>query len=112
MNKDQVNGTVDELVGSAKHKAGDLTGDVHLQVEGMAQQVKGKVENAWGRRRMRSITPTGKPTGKPTCNTTPMFSWWGTLRRTSGTLKRVACTSPQRSVIWYELQGKRPDLPS
>ena len=38
-----------QLVGSAKHKAGDLTGDVHLQVEGMAQQVKGKVENAWGK---------------------------------------------------------------
>jgi uncharacterized protein YjbJ (UPF0337 family) len=49
MNEDQVKGTIDELVGSAKHKAGDLTGDVHLQVEGMAQQAKGKIENAWGK---------------------------------------------------------------
>jgi uncharacterized protein YjbJ (UPF0337 family) len=48
MNEDQVKGRIDELVGSAKRKTGDLIGDIHLQVEGMAQQVKGKVENAWG----------------------------------------------------------------
>jgi uncharacterized protein YjbJ (UPF0337 family) len=42
-------GTIDEVVGSAKRKAGELTGDTKLQVEGMAQQVKGKVENAWGK---------------------------------------------------------------
>jgi uncharacterized protein YjbJ (UPF0337 family) len=48
MNKDQVNGTIDELVGSAKRKTGGLTDNVQLQAEGMAQQVRGKVENAWG----------------------------------------------------------------
>jgi uncharacterized protein YjbJ (UPF0337 family) len=42
-------GTIDEVVGSAKRKAGELTGDTKLQVEGMTQQVKGKVENAWGK---------------------------------------------------------------
>jgi uncharacterized protein YjbJ (UPF0337 family) len=42
-------GTIDEVVGSAKRKAGELTGSTKLQVEGMAQQVKGKVENAWGK---------------------------------------------------------------
>jgi len=49
MNKDRVNGTIDEVVGIAKRKAGGLTGNVPLQVKGMAQQVKGKVENAVGR---------------------------------------------------------------
>jgi uncharacterized protein YjbJ (UPF0337 family) len=49
MNKDRVKGTIDEMVGSAKQKAGNLTGDIQLQVEGMAQQVKGKVENTWGK---------------------------------------------------------------
>lgn len=49
MNKDRVMGTMDEAVGSAKRKAGHLTGNTKLQVEGIAQQVKGKVENAWGR---------------------------------------------------------------
>lgn len=49
MNKDRMKGTIDEVVGSAKRKAGDLTGNTKLQVEGIAQQVKGKVENAWGK---------------------------------------------------------------
>ncbi len=49
MNKDRAKGTIDELVGSAKRKAGELTGDTELQIEGMAQQVKGKVENVWGK---------------------------------------------------------------
>jgi uncharacterized protein YjbJ (UPF0337 family) len=48
MNSDQVNGTVDEFVGSAKQKAGKLTGNTPLQVKGMAQQVKGKLENTLG----------------------------------------------------------------
>jgi uncharacterized protein YjbJ (UPF0337 family) len=49
MNKDRMKGTIDEVVGSAKRKAGELTGDTKLQVEGMAQQMKGKVESAWGK---------------------------------------------------------------
>jgi len=49
MNKERVKGTFDEAVGSAKRKVGELTGDTHLQVKGMTQQVKGKVENAWGK---------------------------------------------------------------
>lgn len=49
MNKDRVKGTIDETLGSAKRKAGELTGSTRLQVEGAAQQVKGKVENAWGK---------------------------------------------------------------
>ena len=49
MNKDRVNGTIDEVVGSAKRTAGKLTGNTPLQVKGMAQQVKGKLENTLGK---------------------------------------------------------------
>jgi len=49
VNRDQVKGTIDEVAGSAKRKAGALTGNTKLEVEGMVQQAKGKVENAWGK---------------------------------------------------------------
>jgi uncharacterized protein YjbJ (UPF0337 family) len=49
MNKHRVKGTIDEVVGSTKRKAGELTGDSQLQVKGMAQQVKGKIEGALGK---------------------------------------------------------------
>ena len=49
MNSNRVNGTIDEIVGSAKQKAGKLTGNTPLQVKGMAQQVKGKLENTLGK---------------------------------------------------------------
>jgi len=39
---------IDELAGSAKRKAGELTDNPKLQVKGMVQQAKGKVENALG----------------------------------------------------------------
>jgi uncharacterized protein YjbJ (UPF0337 family) len=48
MNKDRVSGTIDEVVGSTKQTAGKLTGNTPLQVKGVAQQVKGKLENALG----------------------------------------------------------------
>ena len=49
MDKNRVKGTIDEVVGSTKRKAGEWTGDTKLQVEGIAQQVKGKLENTWGK---------------------------------------------------------------
>ncbi|MGA2833060.1 MAG: CsbD family protein [Terracidiphilus sp.] len=49
MNKDQVTGMIDELAGSVKRKAGELTDNPKLQAKGMVQQVKGKVEGAWGK---------------------------------------------------------------
>jgi uncharacterized protein YjbJ (UPF0337 family) len=49
MNKDRVNGTIDKVVGSAKQKAGKLTGNTPLQVKGIAQQVKGKLETTLGK---------------------------------------------------------------
>ncbi len=48
MNKDQVNGKVDEVAGRAKRQAGEWTGDGETQVKGAAQEIKGKVQNAWG----------------------------------------------------------------
>jgi uncharacterized protein YjbJ (UPF0337 family) len=49
MNSNQVNGAVDDVVGSIKRKAGKLTGNTPLQVKGIAQQVRGKAENTLGK---------------------------------------------------------------
>jgi uncharacterized protein YjbJ (UPF0337 family) len=49
MNKDQVKGIIDEVAGCAKRKAGELTDNPKLQAEGVAQQLKGKAEGAWGK---------------------------------------------------------------
>jgi uncharacterized protein YjbJ (UPF0337 family) len=49
MDSNRVKGTVDEVVGFAKQKAGQMTGSTKLQVEGTVQQAKGKLENALGK---------------------------------------------------------------
>jgi uncharacterized protein YjbJ (UPF0337 family) len=49
MNKDRVNGTIDEVVGSAKQKVGGIIGNPTLQVKGLAQQAKGKIEKVLGK---------------------------------------------------------------
>ncbi|SPE31356.1 conserved hypothetical protein [Candidatus Sulfotelmatomonas gaucii] len=49
MNRNRVSGTFDEVVGSAKRKAGQWTGNTPLQVKGIAQQIKGKIENTLGK---------------------------------------------------------------
>ena len=48
MNEDKVKGTIDDAAGRAKRQVGEWTGDTKTQVDGAAQQVKGKVEKAWG----------------------------------------------------------------
>jgi uncharacterized protein YjbJ (UPF0337 family) len=48
MNKDNLKGTIDDAAGRAKRQVGEWTGDTKTQAEGAAQQVKGKVEKAWG----------------------------------------------------------------
>jgi uncharacterized protein YjbJ (UPF0337 family) len=48
MDKDRVKGTVDDVAGRVKRQVGEWTGDTDAQVEGAAQQVKGKAEKAWG----------------------------------------------------------------
>jgi uncharacterized protein YjbJ (UPF0337 family) len=49
MDSNRVKGAVDEIMGIAKQKTGDLTGNTKLQVEGIAQNLKGKVESSWGK---------------------------------------------------------------
>jgi len=49
MDKDRVKGTIDEVVGSSKRHVGGLTGNSRTEVEGAAQQLKGKVENTVGK---------------------------------------------------------------
>ena len=48
MDENRIKGTINEILGSAKQKVGELTGNSHLQVEGIVQQVKGDLENALG----------------------------------------------------------------
>jgi uncharacterized protein YjbJ (UPF0337 family) len=42
MDKLRVKGAIDEVVGSAKRHAGNLTGNTGIQARGAVQQVKGK----------------------------------------------------------------------
>jgi uncharacterized protein YjbJ (UPF0337 family) len=49
MDKQRVNGAIDEVVGGAKRQIGNLTGDTRTEVAGALQQVKGKVETAVGK---------------------------------------------------------------
>ena len=48
MDKDRVKGAIDDSIGRTKRQVGEWTGDTNSQVEGAAQQVKGKAEKAWG----------------------------------------------------------------
>jgi uncharacterized protein YjbJ (UPF0337 family) len=48
MNKDTVKGTVDDVAGRTKRQIGEWTGDTNAQVEGAAQQLKGKTEKVVG----------------------------------------------------------------
>jgi uncharacterized protein YjbJ (UPF0337 family) len=48
MNSDKVKGSVDDAAGRVKRQVGEWTGDSQSQVEGAAQQLKGKTEKAVG----------------------------------------------------------------
>jgi len=48
MDKDTVKGAVNDAAGRAKRQVGEWTGDTDAQVEGTAQQIKGKAQKAWG----------------------------------------------------------------
>jgi uncharacterized protein YjbJ (UPF0337 family) len=48
MDKDTVKGAINDAAGRAKRQVGEWTGDTDAQVEGAAQQVKGKAQKAWG----------------------------------------------------------------
>ena len=48
MDKDQVKGAVNDAAGRAKRQVGEWTGDTNAQVEGAAQQIKGKAQKVVG----------------------------------------------------------------
>jgi len=48
MDKDRILGAGHQLVGAIKVAAGKLVGDTKLQVDGTAEQLAGKVQNAAG----------------------------------------------------------------
>ena len=48
MDKDRVEGSTTNMGGKLKEGAGKLTGDEKMRQEGVADQVKGKVQNAVG----------------------------------------------------------------
>jgi uncharacterized protein YjbJ (UPF0337 family) len=48
MNKDRIQGSVEQAKGKVKEVAGKATGDTKLENEGKAQRVAGKVQNTIG----------------------------------------------------------------
>lgn len=48
MNKDQVKGTVKEIVGKMQQEAGKLTGSKKQQVKGLGKQISGKAQKVYG----------------------------------------------------------------
>jgi uncharacterized protein YjbJ (UPF0337 family) len=48
MDKDRVKGAVNDAAGRAKRQVGEWTGDTNAQVEGAAQQIKGKAQKVVG----------------------------------------------------------------
>jgi len=49
MDSDRIKGKADDIAGRVKRQVGEWTGDEETQAEGAAQQVKGKMQNAWGK---------------------------------------------------------------
>ncbi|MDR3772429.1 MAG: CsbD family protein [Terracidiphilus sp.] len=48
VDKDRLKGAINEIAGRAKRQVGEWTGDSDAQIEGLAQEVKGKAQKAWG----------------------------------------------------------------
>jgi uncharacterized protein YjbJ (UPF0337 family) len=49
MDKDRIEGKMDDIKGRVKRQVGEWTGDENTQAEGAADQAKGKVQNAFGK---------------------------------------------------------------
>jgi uncharacterized protein YjbJ (UPF0337 family) len=48
MDKDRVEGSIEQAKGKVKEVAGKVAGDSKLEAEGKGQQIAGKVQNAVG----------------------------------------------------------------
>ncbi|OFW09349.1 MAG: hypothetical protein A3H96_08010 [Acidobacteria bacterium RIFCSPLOWO2_02_FULL_67_36] len=53
MNRDEVQGKTDQVKGKLKQAAGDLTDDERLHDEGVADEVRGNVQEGFGRSRRK-----------------------------------------------------------
>jgi uncharacterized protein YjbJ (UPF0337 family) len=49
MDKDRIKGKMEDIKGRVERQAGEWTGDENAQAKGTADQVKGKVQNAFGK---------------------------------------------------------------
>ena len=49
MDKDRIEGTVNDIKGRIERQVGEWTGDKDTQAEGIKDQIKGKVQNAFGK---------------------------------------------------------------
>jgi uncharacterized protein YjbJ (UPF0337 family) len=49
MDKDRMEGKMDDIKGRVKRQVGEWTGDKDTQAEGTADQAKGKTQNAFGK---------------------------------------------------------------
>jgi uncharacterized protein YjbJ (UPF0337 family) len=49
MDKDRIEGKMDDIKGRVKRQVGEWTGDENAQAEGTMDQAKGKVQNAFGK---------------------------------------------------------------
>jgi uncharacterized protein YjbJ (UPF0337 family) len=49
MDKDRIEGKLEDIKGRVKRQVGEWTGDEKTQAEGAAEQAKGKIQNAWGK---------------------------------------------------------------
>ncbi len=49
MNKDRIEGKIKDVKGRVERQVGEWTGDTKAQAEGAKEQVKGKVQNAFGK---------------------------------------------------------------
>ncbi|HVJ05494.1 MAG TPA: CsbD family protein [Candidatus Saccharimonadales bacterium] len=49
MDKDRIEGKLEDIKGRVKRQVGEWTGDEQAQSEGAADQAKGKIQNAWGK---------------------------------------------------------------
>lgn len=53
MNKDELDGKLDQVKGKIKQATGDLTDDERLHDEGVADEAKGQVQEGFGRGRRK-----------------------------------------------------------
>jgi uncharacterized protein YjbJ (UPF0337 family) len=48
MNKERIEGSIEQAKGKTKEVAGKVTGDAKLEAQGKAQKTAGKAKNAFG----------------------------------------------------------------